>query len=533
MKRIGLKNVLAVALLLVCSTSMAQYEKTENYRQRLGHGRDSVAAEKFYVDYVKGFRKAWDTEKVEDWQACYRPLKELLVLAPYATYNLTNTGGGARVITELIKTEQDTVQRYVYFKDLMAIDNFRINHREALNSIPKDGGEARIPLTQGSVLLWKAHHYHTVGMPSIPERVYRRDSAYQYFVKAFDQIKKENVGTENEIEPNYLAEYFETCRDLYLSDKEKYTEQFMTDYTQCLESCDKMMTVYGNGVDSVRWGYYAGVRNNIQVYFGQTGVGSAENLKNYYSQRIDSVKDNYPVLKNAIHLMLTNDSMLTEPIFYKACRYSYKLQPDFENCIGMAQEAKTQFEDNETALKYFNEADQMATNPKEHYLANAQVGFALAGEPRPSEETMLDWANMSTADRNDQIRAWQARQVVAAEKLNDALAYAKEAAMDGQYMAPVYYAMAQSYRRAESESSLNLAEQCLAMAVRAYPAFGEGNNKIELEQENINRAKSTIEGQKVREREYARNKAQYDAYMRRQAEIAAKQKAEQDFWKRK
>ena len=550
----GLKKVLAIALFAVSgNVAFAQTEytpeylaKTENYLGRLGHGRDSIEARKFFEMYVKNFNAAWSSDKIEDWRECYRPWKESMVLAPYASYNLTNTGGGMRMLTKLMENETDTVLRYVYFKDLMKTDQFRIRNLEKLNAVPKDGGEARIPLSKGSALMWKAHHYHTLGGDSayVPDRVYRKDSAYQYFVDAFAQIRNENVGTDNEINPGYLGEYFRVCRDLYMSDKEKYTEQFLTDYTTCLETCDKMMAVYKDK-DTLNWSYYAGVRNNTQIWFNETGAGSAGNIAEFYGSRIDSLKENPTALKNAIHLMMTNDSLLNMPILYKACRYAYEQNPDFENSIGMAMEAKMKHK-RDSAIYYFGRAFDLAKNDKERYVATYQMGMGLFVEAMPEAPTKEELDALRAVSRseydavvqeyNEALDAWRSRQNVAANKMGEALTYANRAGMEGQYLAPVYYSMAQAYRRARTSESLSNAETCLHNAVAVYPAFTQGNNLIETEQANILAAKEGIA--RDEERRQARLAAiksaeAKSAEQRKYEEYLRKKKEEEAFWGKK
>ena len=516
----NIRRVLALVLLSsLCVVVMAQFEKTENYLERLGHGRDSVAARQFYADYVNTFR-------VQDWHACYRPWKELMRLAPYATYNLTHTGGGGYLLTELMKQEDDTVQRYVYFKDLMMMDDFRINHRTALNSIPKDGGETRIPLTQGSVLMWKAHHYHTLGQQHIPESVYKKDSAYYYFVDAFNQIKNENVGAENEIEPNYLVEYFETCRDLFQTDEEKYMEQFLTDYTSCLEACDKMMAVYGNGVDSLRWGYYAGARNNIQFYFQETDAGNKDNVIAYYQDRIKENKKNYPYLKNAVHLMTMNGCIGSD-VYYDACEASYFIQPDFENSIGMGLLSKGDG-DKQGAMQYFDEAVNKASTAGEKYLATRFKAEAIASTPPPNSANYLGYDNLTVSEKNELQRQWQGEQMGAAECYNQALQFASEAAIPGQDLADVYYKMADAYRKGQSFDN---AKQSLALVRQAYPLYPA--EKLTSLQDAIERAQQVAETRRKNEMAKLANEKARQEWERRQAAILAKQKAEADFWKKK
>jgi len=534
----GLRKVLAVALLAVSASAMGQADytadylsKTENYRQRIGHGRDSVLAEKYYVDFVNGLSSVWSSTQLDDWKKVYRPWKELMHLAPYATYNLTSNARGVVLLQKLMEYEKDPIQRYVFFRDLMMVDNFRIRNREKLNAIPLDGGATRIPLSEGTALMWKAVHYRDEGMKYVPDHAYHRDSAYQYFVNTFNKIRNEKVTQENEIGAGVLEGYFKACLDLYESDKEKYMEQFLNDYNMCLENCDQMMAVYKD-VDTLQWSYYAAVRNNTQVWFNQSGAGNAENLEAYYSPRIDSIKDNYPALRNAIQLMMSNDTLLSQNVFYKACRYAYKLQPDFRNCIGMAQMAKNQLEDSEEALKYFNEADALATTPGEHFITCAQIGLALMGEPAPGPRTyQAEWETMSNADKNALILAWRSRQNVAARKINEAITYGVEAGVNGQNLAPYYLYMAQAYRKAEDEQTIDLASQSLDQVQLAYSLFPQ--NKINDERENIARVKANIERISAQRAEQLKDKRRAEALQRQWAEQQRKRAEEEKFWSRK
>ena len=322
-----------------------------------------------------------------------------------------------------------------------------------------------------------------------------------------------------------------SCRDLYGTDKEKYLEQFLTDYSTCLESCDKMMAAY-QGIDEARWKNYAAARQNIQYEFIiKSGAGTVANLERFYSNRLDSIKDNYDALKSAINLMInSNDSLIMSNVFYRACRLSYKIKPDYINCIGMAQAAKNQLEDKDEALKYFKEAERLSVTDKEHYLSSMFVGQSLASEEAPSSKTMPgEYDRLSVAEKRELRDLYRMRQKVAAEKLQEAIDYGKRAGVNGQNLAPVYYMMARAYRHAMKPETIEKASEALDQLLAVYPAYPI--ERIDAERANIESNRSDVAREIAYYAEYERklasNKAQQEAYKRQQDII----RAEEDFWK--
>ena len=227
--------------------------------------------------------------------------------------------------------------------------------------------------------------------------------------------------------------------------------------------------------------------------------------------------------------MMTNDTLLSSSVFYKACNFSYKLKPDYENCIGMAQQEKNLFENREGALKYFNKADSLSNTPHEHFVTSAYIAAALTSEPRPSSATMPgEWEVLPVAERNELIRSWQSRQNVAARKMEEAIDYGIQDGVNGQNLAPLYMSVAQSYRKAEDATTINLASQALDQILTLYPAYPQ--SRIEDERTNISNVKTRLAANAAKEAEYRKNKALYEKWQRQQAEIEARKKAEEDFW---
>ena len=349
----------------------ACYTRFNNFRDRFkvvlkDNEGNVVLDENGNEQRTRDFRLAPDEWPCDSIYECWRRLYNG---APFYTVN-TYIEGATILDSMAIYSNKSDAERLMYFQDLMQIYEDRIRRNDSLNSTIKNE-KAK---SKRSAVMAKAAdvYYHTA--PLVKGSGYTPEKAYNNYVKAFEAVRNESDAGSDDIQPRYLENYFMACRDLYLTDKPKYTEQFLTDYTTCLESCNKMMVAYKDK-DETKWKNYAGAYNNMGVYFRKSGAGSVSNLENFYNPRIDSLKDDYEGLKSAINLMITsNDTLVSSNLFYKACRLAYKLKPDYLNCIGMAQAAKNQLEDNEEALKYFREAEKLSTTPKEHYLSSMFVG---------------------------------------------------------------------------------------------------------------------------------------------------------------
>ena len=549
---IGKKLVLSVLILLVgIPYAMAQFENVSDNDRLGGEGTKLFSANADYYNKFNAFRDRcskiamdadgnilmdekgrprhtgqFDTDP-STWpcDSMYECWRRLYNGAPFFTKGIY-VQGAAMLDSMALYAPKSDAERLLYFQDLMQIYEDRIRRNDSLNSIEK---EERYKSTRPAVMVKAATVYqHTA--PRVKGSGYTAEKAYQRYVSAFKAIRESKNAANEEMHPSYLENYFMACRDLYLTDKPKYTEQFLTDYTTCIETCDKMMADYAGSEElKANWQGYANARNNIGVYYLWSGAGSAENLENFYGPRLDSIKDNYVALKNAVHLMMTNDTLLASPVFYKACNFSYKLQPDYENCIGKAQQEKNEFENREGALEYFHKAEEISSTPHEHFVTSAYIASALMSEPRPSAATLPgEWEALPVSERNEMVRSWMSRQNVAARKMEEAIDYGIQDGVNGQNLAPLYMSVAQSYRKAEDASTINLASQALDQILAIYPAYSQ--ERINQERTNIANVKNTLAANAAKEAEYKKNKAAYEAWQRQQAAIAAKRKAEEDFW---
>lgn len=496
-------------LLSLPVSSSAQYKGTTP-EQRLG---DKVIGNQkalnIYNDYVRSYQ-------AKDWQAAYRPWRELLTNIPYCNFGLTYYGTANEFLRPLIIEERDSIQKLVFFQDLEEMLDYAENNLEAINSFD----DQKHPIvSRGDIQCWRAHLAWSL-RDQLPQGAMPVRKNYEMYVAAFKTVRESNLNADGEVAPFFLEEYFKVCTRLYEEDKEKHLEQLLTDYVDCLESCDKMMEVYK--ADSTRWVHYAGARNNIQFYFNETGAGTVDNLVKYYTPVVEANKKNPEVLNRAIHLMMLN-GCFGQDVFYTACEYSNIIQANYANCIGLGQMSLTVDKNREVARDYFLEAIRLAKNANERSLAARFAADAMAQTPFPVQEK-----NESVKDFNARVQQWRNGFSAPIQYYSEALQNAQEAGLKGQYLAEMYYKQADCYRKQQNFSE---AKRSLNNVLIAYSAFNAERHKnlkqaIASDSERYAKQQASYTAQ-------LKSKTQREAWERQNAEKFAQQQAERAFWKKK
>ncbi len=471
-------------------------------------------------DAIDVFKDFSDAYRNKNWKEAYAPWRMLMTNVPFADYTITHYSRANNFLQELIKEESDSVMKYVYYLDIEEMLNYAERHIEVINSFD-EAGEKYSVVTPAVIQCWQAFLYWN--LQNELGKVYSTQEAYNKFTRAFETLRNtENIESSGELNFSWLIEkYFTTCTELYNLDKEDNLERFLTDYITCLETCDKMMDTYSK--DSVQWRNFAAVHNNIQVYFNETDAGNKQNLVNYYTPLLESNKNNISFLKNAIHLMMYN-GCLNEEVFFQACEYAHSQEHSFENCIGLGKRAMTEEHyDREKAKEYFTEAIDLASTAGERWLAARFTSDALYDVPplnlsspgeNASREEILAF--------NDSVRNWRINFEVPIPYYKDALRYAEEAGVGGQYLWQIYYNLSDCYNKTDK---FDEAREALKMARQSYSA--------ETHEVLYNRREEAIASA---ENTFKKNQKIYDNPANKAARAAynayiAKKKAEENFWK--
>ena len=201
---IGKKLVLSVLILLVgIPYAMAQFEGTTR-EERLGRdGTPQKQANIHNFNQFSNFLTKYSTETghfetnpttwpcdsmYECWRRAYNG-------APFSHKFLYTSGADMLDSMCIHATQKSEAERLLYFQDLMQIYEDRIRRNDSLNSIEK---EDKYKSTQSAVMVKKADVYwHTA--PKVKGSGYTPEKAYDNYVKAFDEVRKEKNAASSEI----------------------------------------------------------------------------------------------------------------------------------------------------------------------------------------------------------------------------------------------------------------------------------------------------------------------------------------------
>lgn len=459
-----IKNLfIALGMALVSLPAMAQYEGTE-WEDRIGTGEDSLRARQNLSMFNIAIRNNSFEEAYESW----RPVIEK---APFA--NLRIYTDGAYMLQMLIQNVQDPAKKKQFFEELMKLQDLRMKNLDGLNSFAKS---ERLKATQGDVAYPKAYFYAVYGPQAIPGE-YTHDKAYEMFAKA-NKLLEEQGGRE--VKGYMLDVFFRISYAKYQADNNGFREQFLQDYLDSKDLCEKMLQLAKEESDPEKAkkivDEYDQPLNNIEGIFAQSKAADREQIIAIFTPKIEANKDNLAYLKSALTLMAANDCD-DAPVYYKAAEYAFKIEPTFESAIALAQKYYKDGNHSE-AITYYNRAIELSQSD----VQKGNIALRVAAAMRKSGDTQsaytyLDKAAQLNPDLEGKCYMQRANIATKEKKYAEAKAYCDKAAA----------------------ADITLAGQAQRLK----------QSIITVEQHNA---------------EYARQKAEYD---RQQREI----KAEEDFWK--
>ena len=457
-----LKNLfLAIGLAAVSAPAMAQYEGTAWY-DRIGTGEDSLRTRQ----NLSMFQTAINSNS---WQEAYEAWKPAFEAAPFAQMGLYTNG--AYMMAMLIQGEQDAAKKQQYFQELMNIYDTRVKNLEGLNSFTRVDRRA----TEGDVIARKAYDYAAYGPTCDP--AYTLDKAYDLFK---DGINKINEQGGREVEGFVLDAFFRVSYAKYQADNNGFREQFLQDYLESKEVCDKMLQLAKEESDPEKAqkivAKYDQPLNTIEGLFAESKAADRDQIVAIFTPKVEANKDNLAYLKSALTLMAANDCDDT-PVYYKAAEYAYRIEPTFESAIGTAQKYYKDGKIDES-VKYYNDAIELCQSDTQKGNIALRVAAAMRkGGDFKSAYEYLDKAMQFNPDLEG--KCYMQRANIATKEKN--------------------YAQAKQFCDKAAAADITLAGQA-------------------------QRLKSSIQTVEAHNAEYARQKAEYD---RQQAEL----KAEEDFWK--
>ena len=519
-----------LSVLLLCNTiaASAQFSNT-TWEQRLGTGRDSIEARNLYIGIFNDFI----TPRREYNDSTYMMWRRMLSHAPYVDYYFYSSGWMESFLIPQIAKQDDRAVQLMYFQDLMETEDRLIWDREKLNSL-RMTTNLRNEQSEADALVNKAHYYYSIGKKYFSGTpAYSPDSAYWYYSKAFEKVRESKDVTGSEIIGIYLWENFDTSYSLYNSDRDKYQEQFLTDYLDCISSCDKMLMPAYDEPDSAKQqqllGKYWHYRDTIQKVFNASGAATPQRLDDYYGKRLDKYRRDADYMNKAIHLMTENGATEIDA-YYAYCEASNILKPTYENCIGCALSSKRDGMQEEM-IKYFLQAKGLADNDLQKALVAYMIGVASNITRPKNPET-----NKNYPIGTPEYKQWQKSAMLAEANLKQVLELEHALITSGSIAmrqipahAAFQIALAE-YRMSQSSRDCDEAIRYVRLAMQKQPTL-YNRNAQDMIRNISNTREAYISNENIRRRNNnkqvnAQRNAEYEEYLRHK-------KAEENFWNRR
>ncbi len=488
----------------------------------------------------------------EEFYIKFRRLADLapyLNYYPYSGYYYENP---TSLYQRMLDSIADPAFKVMLVEDVVACGQMFVDHLDSINVVrdwnPQTKGN---PLTMPLAKIKRAHYnYKFAHDPKYyPAHLYDKEKAYKLYREAFKEFlaAKDSSNQQNntELEGFYVGEYYKVCEDLYKVDEEKYYEQFLADYLEIVQVCDKLLIPYYDIPDTIKdnesdpqyamyrgYNYWTNAKkeagqddDGIKASFAASGAATPERLSAYYDAKLNENRRDSAYLNKAIEIMNENGCSQTET-YFSYCEASYLIRPTYLNCIGCAFASKEYKMRNEM-IKYFLEAYDMATNDVQRGIIAYLIGYET-NIPRPKDE------NGETYDRNSpETVEWTNNILLAIANLKlvlkyqDALATSTAIAIR-KYPAHAAYQLGWAYyRMCPITRSINECDEAISyvnMAMAASPKDYNENARSLINNINATRAQLMEINRNAKQR--AKQQAEYEEYIRRK-------KKEEEFWLQK
>lgn len=437
----------------------------------------------------------------------YVNFKRLTDLAPYVNYYFYSGyfyQNPTSMYPRMLDSISDPAVRVMLVEDVIERGKMFVDNLDSINVVREQNSATKgDPLTLALAKIKYAHYnYMFAHNPKYyPAHLYDKENAYKLYRDAFKEFleSKDAAGTQSkELEGFYVNEYYRVCEDLYKVDEEKYYEQFLTDYQEIVQVCDKLLIPCYDDPDSLknysREQKYVLYRDylvatyginpengdtiGVKLLFANSGAGSADRLKKYFAPRLASNINNKEFLDNAIDFMYANE-FTNDTVFYDYCQASYDLGKTFANCIGMGASAEMGWIDRNQMRKYYLEA--LESNVSEEQ--NAVIRFLIARSyfSRPPSHTVTgeDGRTKSVVYglKTDEYKRWE-MDVNSCHSNLEFMLENKKALLNSQslevrnYVALAYYMMGDNnYQLARKHFIAKLPRLALDYATEALKNF--------------------------------------------------------------
>lgn len=371
----------------------------------------------------------------------YVKFKQLLDLAPYVSYRFYNgelfQEQDYKTIVEavdkdsiilikysvyqrLLDSNTDPAVKMVIVDDLLALGRNMVENLDSINvlrsnSVKEGTTSINDTISLPVAMVMYAHlYYKYAGNPKYyPSHLYDKELARDNFRKPFRMLLNSTIDPGDELQAYYVGEYYRACEDLYLSDKERYYEQFLQDYLEIIETCDNLLLPYIDGLKEKDLKYQTyndetnlmrrtavvDTINGLHVYsktdsiikpygiktlFPLTGADDSGYMSKYFLRKLPEHRNDYDYMEKALFVMNELGCNKTEA-YYSFSKASYAIKPSYLNCLGCAFSSKElgMFDE---MRNFYREAHELTQDSLEKGMVYYYISDDISPRERPRDE---------------------------------------------------------------------------------------------------------------------------------------------------
>ncbi len=321
-------KVLLLALGCTVGTLGAYAQKGVDNGTPFGSGEDSVRCItniSLFVPYAKSgnYKDAYEFWKIV-YDECPGATKDIYLY-------------GVRIVDWLIANEQDPAKKKELIDNLMKVYDKRVQYFGNDSRYPKDWIVSR-----------KAQDYF---------RLMGENADYNL---AYDWLKEIVDEKGNNTEALGLSLFAFASMKKMVADP-NFKEQYIQDYLKASAGLDAQIAAAQAANNTKEQTNLESYKSGIDNVFANSGAADCETLQNMYASKVEEKKDDLEYLKSTIALLRRVRCQEID-VYFAASGYAYKLEPSAEAAVGLARQA-VKAQDFDTAMKYFEEATTMETDP--------------------------------------------------------------------------------------------------------------------------------------------------------------------------
>ncbi|MDR0894711.1 MAG: hypothetical protein LBN06_05350 [Prevotellaceae bacterium] len=340
-----MKTLMVATLLLAGGTATVSAQNLTEEQQKECNANSSISTE---------------ATKAGNYQDAYLPWKSVLETCPTLRY-YTFTDG-AKILKGLMSKIKDrkSADYQKYFDELMQLYDLRIKYTPDFQA-----KGTRVP-SIGTIQGIKGVEYLAYSpTPNL-------DTAYG--------LLKQGVDAEKENADGSVLHYFVDMSLQKLKANPALKEEFFQDYLTAADYAEK---AYYAEADSARKMKLGIVKDNIEAMFINSGTASCEDLQELFGPKVEASQNDSVYLKKAIAIMKVMKCTESQA-YFQASYYMYKIHPTADAAVGCGY-MSFQKGDYDAAIKYFDEAINLESNPERQAQIAVAAAAALIGQKRYSQ----------------------------------------------------------------------------------------------------------------------------------------------------